>query len=116
MNWNQHKYRAYASDAVAVSQYSTLMKHSYELVNGLTTTVGTAIVLYIGGQRVLSEALSVGSLLVFIAYLRSMDIAFRGLLQTYGKMKFVEASFDRVLEVMESEDGLWMLRQPDPCR
>jgi len=106
-NWNQHKYRAYASDAVAISQSSTLMKHSYEIVNGLTTAVGTAIVLYAGGQRVLSEALSIGSLLVFIAYLRSMDIAFRGLLQTYGKMKFVEASFERVMEVMESEDGLW---------
>jgi ATP-binding cassette subfamily B protein/subfamily B ATP-binding cassette protein MsbA len=90
-----------------MSQRGALLKSTYGLVNGLTTTAGTAFVLYFGGQRVLSGALSVGSLLVFLAYVRSMMSASRGLLGIYGSLKATEASIDRVLEVLDAGEGIW---------
>lgn len=101
---NQQQFQNLSTDAVSASQRTVLIKSSYSLVNGFITTMGTAIVLFVGGQRVLSGAISIGSLLVFLAYLRSMQGSVKGLLEIYGNLKTTEASIDRVLEVMGSED------------
>jgi ATP-binding cassette subfamily B protein/subfamily B ATP-binding cassette protein MsbA len=98
------EFRLLAVDAVAVSQRGILLKNAYGLVNGLILTVGTAIVLYVGGQQVLNGTLSLGSLLVFLAYLRSIQDACRGLLEIYARLKSAEANADRVFEVLEVED------------
>lgn len=92
--------------AVIQSQRSVLFKNAFKSVNGLTLTIGAALVLYVGGSRVLSGALSVGSLLVFVAYMRSIQRASENLMSTYGNLKAVEASIDRVLEVLDSEEGV----------
>ena len=102
---NRRQYGRLAEDAVARTQHSTLTKSTYSFVNGLTTTAGTALVLYYGGLRVLAGALSLGSLLVFLGYLRTLQRAFQGFLDVYGTLRTVEASVDRVLEVMEGEPG-----------
>jgi ATP-binding cassette subfamily B protein/subfamily B ATP-binding cassette protein MsbA len=101
---NQQKFQDLATGAVSASQRTVLLKSSYNLVNGLITTVGTAIVLFAAGQRVLAGALSIGSLIVFLAYLATIHGAVRGLLGIYTNLKTTEARVDRVLEVMESED------------
>jgi ATP-binding cassette subfamily B protein/subfamily B ATP-binding cassette protein MsbA len=98
------EFRLLAVDAVAVSQRGLLLKSAYGLVNGLIMTIGTAIVLYFGGQQVLTGTLSLGSLLVFLAYLRSIQGSCRGLLEIYGGLKSAEANTDRVFQVLEVED------------
>jgi ATP-binding cassette subfamily B protein/subfamily B ATP-binding cassette protein MsbA len=103
---NQKQFQDISTDAVSASQRSVLLKSWYGLVNGFITTIGTAVVLFAGGQRVLSGALSIGSLIVFLAYLRSMQEAIRGLLGIYGSLKTTEASIDRVFEVMESQNSV----------
>lgn len=103
---NQQQFQHLATDAVSRSQRTVVLNSSYNLVNGFITTLATAVVLFAAGQRVLSGALSVGSLLVFLAYFRSMQGAVRGLLGIYGNLKTTEASIDRVLEVMASEDAV----------
>jgi ATP-binding cassette, subfamily B, bacterial len=105
-DYNRQKFQNLAVDSVALLQRDTLIKSTYGLVNGSVTTFGTAIVLYFGGQRVLSGAMTVGSLLVFLAYLQSMQGAFQGLVGTYGNLKSVEASIDRVLEVLDAKEGV----------
>ncbi|UCE76104.1 MAG: ABC transporter ATP-binding protein [Gammaproteobacteria bacterium] len=101
---NQSHYRRLSKNAVARSQRNVLLRSSFGLINGLTMTAGAAIVLYAGGQRVLSGTLSVGSLLVFVAYLQSMQRAVESLLNTYGNLKSAEASADRVLEVLDADE------------
>jgi ATP-binding cassette subfamily B protein/subfamily B ATP-binding cassette protein MsbA len=105
-DYNRQQFQNLAVDSVALLQRDTLIKSTYGLVNGSITTVGTAIVLYFGGQRVLSGAMTVGSLLVFLAYLQSMQGAFQGLIATYGNLKSVEANIDRVLEVLDAKEGV----------
>jgi ATP-binding cassette subfamily B protein len=77
---------------------------TFGVITGLTTTVGTAVVLVVGAQRVLSGAITVGSLLVFLAYMRTLQRAAEDLLETYGNMREASASVDRVFEVMDADD------------
>jgi ATP-binding cassette, subfamily B, bacterial len=101
---NRQQFQNLADDAVAVSQRGTLVGSSYTLMNGLTTTIGSALVLYVGAQQVMGGTLSVGSLLVFLAYVRLIQGASQGLLGIYGNFKSVEASVDRVFDILEAED------------
>lgn len=105
-NWQ--RFQNLAADAVALSQRGTLLMSSYGLVTGLITTAGTAIIIYVGGRQVLAGTLTVGSFLVFLAYLRNLQGTAESLLKLYGSLKPMEASMDRVLEVLEA--------QPDEVR
>lgn len=100
---NRQQFQQLAAGAVAVSQRNVAARSAYGLVTGLVTTIGAAIVLFVGGSQVLAGVLSVGSLLVFLAYLRSIQAAFTGLMQLYGDLRTAEASADRVLEVLEAD-------------
>lgn len=113
---NQRQFQHLATDAVSRSQRTVLLNSSYNLVNGFITTLATAVVLFAAGHRVLSGALSVGSLLVFLAYFRSMQGAIRGILGIYGRLKATEARMDRVLEVMASEDAVQEAPGAKPLR
>ncbi|MBI2881605.1 MAG: ABC transporter ATP-binding protein, partial [Candidatus Tectomicrobia bacterium] len=103
---NGYEYRRLAADAVSLSRRGTFLKDAYTLANGLITTVGVASILYLAGRRVLAGSLSVGSLLVFLGYLQSMQGAWQSLLGTYGSLKSAGASVDRVLEVLDSGGGV----------
>lgn len=103
---NTQHFKHLAAGAVTITQHETLLKSAYGLANGFVSTVGNAIVLYVGGQQVLSGSMSVGSLLVFLAYLQSIQAAFRGLFGIYGTLKSVEANIDRVLEILDAQDGV----------
>jgi len=103
---NGRQFRRLAANAVGFSQKGALVKSSFEFANEFILTLGTAAVLYIAGRRVLSGLLTLGSLLVFLAYLRSLQEACRSLLSIYGGMRSVEANIDRVLEVLDTEEGV----------
>jgi ATP-binding cassette subfamily B protein len=66
--------------------------------------VGSGIVLYIGGGRVLSGAITVGSLLVFLSYFRSLQNALKGLARLYVSLRSAEANIDRVLDDLEAKE------------
>ena len=88
---------------VSRAQQGNLATQSFQFVNGSAIAVGTALVLLVGGNRVLSGETSLGSLLVFIAYAKTLRGSFTSLLTTYGNVKGTEASIDRVLEVLDAE-------------
>ena len=103
---NGERFQDLSQDAVSVSQRGALVSSSYGLVNGLIITAGTALVLYVGGLRVLSGAMTLGTLLVFLSYVRTLQGVSRGFFQTFTKLKSAEARMDRVLEILESQDDL----------
>jgi ABC-type multidrug transport system fused ATPase/permease subunit len=63
------------------------------------------MILYLAVRRYCREPLC-GSLLVFLAYVRSIGAAVMALLQTYIDLKEAEASIDRVVEIFESDDAV----------
>ena len=72
---NTERYKRLSSQAVELSQRATVLGSAYGLVNGLVTTIGAAAILYVGGRQVIAGTLSVGSLVVFLTYLRKMQYA-----------------------------------------
>ncbi len=69
----------------------------------LATAVGTAAILWVGGQQVLNGSLSIGSLLVFLSYLNSLYGPVESLLYTPGTVQGVAGSARRVMEILEME-------------
>jgi ATP-binding cassette subfamily B protein/subfamily B ATP-binding cassette protein MsbA len=103
---NRSQFRVLTANAVRLEQRANFLASAYGLINGLVTTVGLALVLYVGGVRVLSGAIPVGTLLVFIAYVRQMQGATGGLIDIFTKLKTAQASIERILEILNAEETI----------
>lgn len=96
--------RSLGASFVRAGEKGALLTQSYTALNGVATTVAVSLVVYAGGRQVLTGEMSLGTLVVFIAYVRSLEGATRGLLHTYASLKGAEASVDRVLEVLDARE------------
>jgi ATP-binding cassette, subfamily B, bacterial len=101
---NLRLYGALAEREVQATRAGVLVGNAFGVVNGIATTIGVTVIVYAGGRQVLDGAMTLGSLLVFIAYARTLDEACRSLISTYGSLRSAEASVDRVLEVLEAKE------------
>jgi ATP-binding cassette subfamily B protein/subfamily B ATP-binding cassette protein MsbA len=103
-NRNRERFGALANDVISLSKQGVLLSSGFGMVNGVVTTIGMAVILFFGGTRVLDGSLPLGSLLVFLAYMQTLQSVVEGLLKLYGMFKPVEASIDRIAETMESQE------------
>jgi ATP-binding cassette, subfamily B, bacterial len=101
---NTGEFRRLAAQTVYLEQSGSLTGSSYGLINGLITTAGLALVLYVGGLRVLSGAIPLGTMLVFVAYVRQMQGATGGLFDVFTKLKTAQASLERLQDILHSDD------------
>lgn len=101
---SRKRYDLLAADSAVAQRRGAVLKDGMALVSGVTTRIGLAIVLFAGGRQVLAGTMTVGSLLVFLQYARSLQGAFQKLFQTYGELRTNEASVDRVLGILHNED------------
>jgi ATP-binding cassette subfamily B protein/subfamily B ATP-binding cassette protein MsbA len=70
------------------------------------TAAGTAVLMSIGGLNVLKGALSVGDLLIFLAYLTALYLPMETLAYLSSGFASAAARARRVLEVLEVEEGV----------
>jgi ATP-binding cassette subfamily B protein/subfamily B ATP-binding cassette protein MsbA len=101
---NSQSFERLADDVVSLTQRGNLLGSAYGLVNGLITTTGVAVLLYVGSTRVLSGAITLGTLLVFLSYVRKIEAASGAAFKIFTKLKAVEASVERLVEVMECDE------------
>lgn len=103
---NSARFRQLSHDAVRASQKNHLLDNGFTVVNAMTLTIGLAIVLVAGGMRVIDGVITVGSLLVFLGYLQTLQGEVESLLLTFKNLKSAEANLDRVLEVLEASEEI----------
>src|SRR5262249_47812342 len=103
---NEKQFGRMAAMAVDRSRRAAFLRQSAGLLTALVRASALAVVLYVGGLRVLAGALTVGGLLAFLAYMRSIQRAWEGLIDLYLGMKGAEASIERVMEVLGSEEQI----------
>jgi ATP-binding cassette, subfamily B, bacterial len=103
---NRQKFDALAQNAVSIKQKNAFLKNTFLSTGGLVTTIGIAIILIVGGRFVILGSLTIGSLLVFLAYIKVMQNAFKNMLEAYGSMKSAEASVDRIIDVLKSQEKI----------
>jgi ATP-binding cassette subfamily B protein len=99
----RQRFEEFTNDAVRAQRRRTLVGSFSALTSGLAITLGTGAVLWVGARHVLDGRLSLGSLLVFLAYLRPLQDKLKTLTGIYSALQEVGASIDRVAEVLESE-------------
>jgi ATP-binding cassette subfamily B protein len=103
---NLQHFENIVDDVVNVTQRGVLVNKSFSLLNGISAAGGRSVVLLAGGWQVFDGALSVGSLLVFMAYVRTLQGACENLLKIYSKAKTSEASIERLAEILNGSDQL----------
>jgi ATP-binding cassette subfamily B protein/subfamily B ATP-binding cassette protein MsbA len=101
---NAALFSSLSGKVVSTTRRSALVEQSYAIVNGIAITAGIALVIYAGGEAVLAGTMTLGSLLVFIAYLRTLESASRNLLKSYGELRAAEASVERMMEVLDADE------------
>ncbi len=86
------------------------------LLLGLTTAIGTVLVLYLGTVHVLEGVLSLGNLLVIMSYLKQLY----GPMQTFGKkiasVQSYLASAERAFELIDHPTEVIELKDAKPIR
>ncbi len=89
---------------------ATLRLYSWQtLYSGAVNAViagGTAIVVYAGAHAVLSGALTVGQLIVFISYLAQLYAPINQITQSWGLIAGARVGARRVFEVLDTEPDL----------
>jgi ATP-binding cassette, subfamily B, bacterial len=91
----------YAGVAIAAQQRTALVGSINSLSSGLVMTLGAAVVLWLGARQVLEGTLSIGSILVFLVYLNSLQEQMKILANTYTTSQSIGASVDRVVEILK---------------
>jgi ATP-binding cassette, subfamily B, bacterial len=102
----QRRFQELASTAIRAHQRSALVGSVYGLGSGLLSTIGTAAVLWAAALRVLDGRLTVGTALVFLAYLASLQWQLSVFTTMYSTLQTAGASIDRVMEVFDNDDGI----------
>jgi ATP-binding cassette, subfamily B, bacterial len=74
-------------------------------VNGIIAA-GTAVVVYAGARAVISGALTVGQLIVFISYLAQLYAPINQITQSWGLIAGARVGARRVFEVLDAEPDL----------
>ena len=73
------------------------------------SATGVAIIIWHGGGKVISEQLSLGSLVAFISYIQMFFRPIRDISEKYNTMQLAMASTERIFEFMDKGDVI-----PDP--
>jgi ATP-binding cassette subfamily B protein/subfamily B ATP-binding cassette protein MsbA len=78
-----------------------LVKAFADLGAGGVAAVGAAVVLFAGAMQVIAGTMTVGTLLVFVAYLTMLHQQLRALMKVYPELRAASASLRRVREILD---------------
>jgi ATP-binding cassette subfamily B protein/subfamily B ATP-binding cassette protein MsbA len=100
---NDRRLREVTNKTLKALINTTKAQFRFKIFMGLTTAVGTAAILWIGGIHVLEGQLTVGSILVFISYLGSLYGPLHSLMYTSLTINEAAGSGRRVMEILDTE-------------
>ena len=96
----EDRLRSFAKLAIDTHQRSTVLKGLSGLGSGLIGAVGTALILWFAAHRVLAGELSLGGMLVFVAYLRTSQTQVSILARMYPTAQTLSAMARRVTDAL----------------
>jgi ATP-binding cassette subfamily B protein/subfamily B ATP-binding cassette protein MsbA len=100
---NLDHFRTLAARSVVSSRRTTVAEVVADATLAVVAAAGSAVVLVVGGRAVERGDLSIGDLLVFMAYARTLDVQMRGLLGTLRRLRLADVGLDRLAEVLDSD-------------
>ncbi|HET6886051.1 MAG TPA: ABC transporter ATP-binding protein [Rubrobacteraceae bacterium] len=100
------RFRTESEESLRASVDSSLIEAKFSILLGLVGGVGTALVLYFAALQVLSGALSVGQLTVFIAYLGLFLSPLWALSRQANQIGKSLVSGERIIELLGAEPSV----------
>jgi ATP-binding cassette subfamily B protein len=102
----KQRYEESMSRALLLGMVSAHLQSGLPSMVDLTTDLGTLVVLGVGGVLVMLGKISIGDLLVFNAYLRTMYSPLRQISKLGNTLTRAQASAERVLELLETRPDI----------
>jgi ATP-binding cassette subfamily B protein/subfamily B ATP-binding cassette protein MsbA len=99
----QRRFAELTGAALHAQRRSLLVTALCNLASGLAASVGTGAVLWVGARDVLQGRLSLGGLLVFLAYLTALQGHLKVFTAAYATLQETGAGVERVLEMLHAE-------------
>ena len=105
---DEEEKRFVASSAASLQASLRLyvLQTAYGAGINVVVAIGTALVLWVGASHVLSGALTIGQMLVFISYLASLYGPINSISQTIGLIHGARVGAGRVIEILETTPDL----------
>jgi ATP-binding cassette, subfamily B, bacterial len=100
------RFRGESEESLRASVDSSLIEAKFSIVLGIVGGIGTAVVLYLGALQVLSGALSVGQLTVFVAYLGLFLSPLWALSRQANQIGKSLVSGERIIELLGAEPSV----------
>src|SRR5436305_12884836 len=104
--WEVHQFRTQAQQSLQANLRLTLTNVNSALVISTLMVIGTAAMYYVGTMHVLAGILTLGSLLVFSAYLLMLYQPLESLTYTTWAMEGATAGARRCFEVLDRQDDV----------
>src|SRR6266480_3270698 len=104
--WEVHQFRTQAQQSLQANLRLTLTNVNSALVISTLMVIGTAAMYYVGTMHVLAGILTLGTLLVFSAYLLMLYQPLESLTYTAWAMEGATAGAKRCFEVLDREDDV----------
>ena len=99
----QRRFRDLTEAALRAQRRGVLVAGLGNLASGLAAALGTGAVLWVGSWDVLQGRLTIGGLLVFLAYLAALQGHFKTFAGVYATLQETGAGADRVLEMLDAQ-------------
>ncbi|MFN7945308.1 MAG: ABC transporter ATP-binding protein [Blastocatellia bacterium] len=96
------RFRSYADKNVATLQKLIRADLYFRLFVGLTTAVGTAVIMWLGARYALQGRVSAGDILVFISYLHCLYQPLNSITTTASTVQNAAANAERVTEILDT--------------
>jgi ABC-type multidrug transport system fused ATPase/permease subunit len=96
------RFQSFADAAIRSQQRSALLGSINSLSSGLITTLGSGVILWVGAHHVLTGSLSIGSILLFLVYLNSLQAQIKVFAGLYTRLQGVSASVHRTVEALDA--------------
>jgi ATP-binding cassette, subfamily B, bacterial len=97
------EFRRATSAAIDAAVQSTVVGLKFKILTGFGTAVGTAAIIWFGSQSVLDGRLTVGGILVFLAYLAALYGPLETLMYAPSTTQGAVGSARRVLEIFDTD-------------
>ncbi|NNE94992.1 MAG: ABC transporter ATP-binding protein, partial [Acidimicrobiales bacterium] len=111
---NLRTFRSFTDRSLNASRRVTLFESSADAISAVVGVFAVAAVVVLGGQSVIDNRLSVGDVVVFIAYTRVLDANFRALLSLGRQLRLADVGLERVDEIITCDERLLDPADPIP--
>ncbi|HEX5411258.1 MAG TPA: ABC transporter ATP-binding protein [Terriglobia bacterium] len=102
-DYEERRFEEESLESVEAGLYARNLKARLTPLVGIVVAAGTCLVLWFGAQAVMSNRLSVGSLVLFILYLGKMYKPMQSLSKTTDTYSRAAVGYERIREVLETD-------------